>query len=136
MSDRVNRPKLEGNPFINRKKVTFKLNNKIIEGFITAVPYELAKVNIGYHIELDDIKLVICCSVDGWIQLNKKSELVQLIGTYIDKNVEEIKRRDERATKKYEQDVISKQRSDEMAKHYAKIHKQIENGEITDYSST
>ncbi|OAQ38502.1 hypothetical protein A5893_13840 [Pedobacter psychrophilus] len=126
---RIPLPKLEDNPFVNRKKVTFKLNNKIIEGFITAVPYELAKVEVGYYIELDEIKLVICSSIDGWVQLNRKSDLVESIGNYIEKYSEEIET--DEMNIKQQQSLINKQRSDELIKHYEKVIKKTKIADIS-----
>lgn len=81
---------IKENPFLNRKKIEFTLNNKIIACFIKAVPYELANSNIGYEVEFNEIKLVICPTKDGWIQINKKSELVSSLGNQIEQAINDI----------------------------------------------
>ena len=81
---------IKENPFLNGKKIEFTLNNKIIACYIKAVPYELANTNIGYEVEFNEIKLVICPTKDGWIQINKKSELVSSLGNQIEQAINDI----------------------------------------------
>lgn len=86
--------KLEGNPYINWKKVQFKLNDTLYECQARVIESNLCNSGVAYHLRFSNKDIVIGHIGENWHQLNNPTELAKQAGYAIEKHVDEVSRRE------------------------------------------
>jgi hypothetical protein len=86
-------PVLEGNPFINWKKVQVNYKGKPYEFYVKAFECNIAFRGIGYHLKFKDSYISIANINSKWVRLDENNDFATAVGHVIDQRISEVWRK-------------------------------------------
>lgn len=79
--------KLEGNPFLNWKKIQVMYKGVLYELQAKAFDCNISQEGVGYHLRFKDTSISMALIDNKWVRLDQENQFVEVAGKIINKRV-------------------------------------------------